>query len=445
MLNLVSIQKDFPILKRKIHGKSLVYLDNAATTQKPRVVIDAMRGYYERTNANIHRGIHTLAEEATEAYEGARKKIADFIGAKDSAEIIFVRNATEAINLVARSFVAPKLLFERSRELLLTEMEHHSNLVPWQMLKSKVSAKGGSAPGGESPKSKVLLKFIPVKPNGTLDYSTFDRLITKQTALVSVTHASNVLGTINDVPRIVRAAHKKSVPVLVDAAQSVPHMPVNVQKLGCDFLVFSGHKMLGPTGIGVLWGRRELLETMPPFLGGGDMIRSVRYDGFEANDLPWKFEAGTPNIAGAIGLGVAVDYLQKIGMKDIREHEIVLTKYALKKMRQISELTIYGPHYRDTISVIHRDRISQYPRTGVIAFNINGVHAHDLASVLDREGIAIRSGHHCAEPLVRKFGQTAMARVSFYFYNTKEEVDRFIVALDRAKKIFHFDTKTSRS
>ncbi|MDO8581319.1 MAG: cysteine desulfurase [bacterium] len=407
------LRNDFPILKRKIHGKSLVYLDNAATTQKPRQVIDAVSRYYAQTNANIHRGIHTLAEEATEAYEGARKKIADFIGAKDPAEIIFVRNATEGINLVARSFVAPRLLFERSRELLLTEMEHHSNLVPWHVLQSKV----------ESPKSKVLLKFIPVKKNGTLDYSKLDTLITKKTALVSVTHASNVLGTINNIPRIVKAAHAKGVPVLVDAAQSAPHMPIDVQKLGCDFLVLSGHKMLGPTGIGVLWGRRELLEAMPPFLGGGDMIRSVRYDGFEPNDLPWKFEAGTPNIAGAIGLGAAVDYLQKISMQNIRAHEMVLTKYALKNMQKISGLTIYGPQ-------------DSKKQTGVISFNLHGIHAHDLASICDREGVAIRSGHHCAEPLVRKFGQNAMARVSFYLYNTKKEIDIFIDALKKAKEIF---------
>ncbi len=409
-----NLRNDFPILKRKVHGKPLVYLDNAATTQKPKVVIDAVSDYYKNTNANIHRGIHTLAEEATEAYEGSRKKIADFIGAKDPAEIIFVRNATEGINLVAHSFVHHNYQLPITNyQILLTEMEHHANLVPWQILKSKV----------ESPKSKVMLKFIPVKKNGVLDYSILDQLITKKTALVSVTHASNVLGTINDISRIVKAAHAKGVPVLVDAAQSVPHMPIDVQKLGCDFLVFSGHKMLGPTGIGVLWGRRELLEAMPPFLGGGDMIRSVRYDGFEPNDLPWKFEAGTPDIAGAIGLGVAVDYLQKIGMQNIRKHEMALTKYALQKIQKIRGLTIYG-------SQNYRERVS------VISFNIEGIHAHDLASICDREGVAIRSGQHCAEPLVRKFGQTAMARVSFYFYNTKEEVDTFIKALEKAKILF---------
>ncbi|MBI4281507.1 cysteine desulfurase [Candidatus Uhrbacteria bacterium] len=412
-----NLRNDFPILKRKIHGLPLVYFDNAATTQKPRAVIDAMSHYYERTNANIHRGIHTLAEEATEAYEGARKKIADFIGAKDPAEIIFVRNATEGINLVAYSYYSliranRRIVSEKEQGvILLTEMEHHSNLVPWQMLNAELGMRN------------YELGFIPVKKDGTLDYSTLDQLITKKTALVSVAHASNVLGTINDIPRIVRAAHKKGVPVLVDAAQSVPHMPIDVQKLGCDFLVFSGHKMLGPTGIGVLWGRRELLEAMPPFLGGGDMIRSVRYDGFEPNDLPWKFEAGTPNIAGAIGLGAAIDYLQKIGMQNIRKHEMSLTKYALGKMQKILGLTIYGPQ-------------DPKKQTGVISFNLDGVHAHDLATIMDREGVAIRSGQHCAEPLVRKFGQTAMARVSFYLYNTKEEVNRFIEALKKAKEIF---------
>lgn len=394
-----NLRNDFPILKRRVHGKPLVYFDNAATTQKPRQVIDAVSHYYERTNANIHRGIHTLAEEATEAYEAARKSIADFIGAKDPAEIIFVRNATEGINLIAHSYVQPK------SHVVLSAMEHHANLVPWHIRQSR-------------------LQFIPVKKDGTLDYSTLDRLITKQTALVSVTHASNVLGTINDIPRIVKAAHAKGVPVLVDAAQSVPHMPIDVQRLGCDFLVFSGHKMLGPTGIGVLWGRRQLLEAMPSFLGGGDMIRSVRYDGFEPNDLPWKFEAGTPHIAGAIGLGAAVDYLQKIGMQNIRSHEMLLTKYALQKMQKIPGLAIYGPQ-------------DPKKQTGVISFNCDGIHAHDLASVLDREGIAIRSGHHCAEPLVRKFGQAAMARVSFYLYNTKDEVDGFITALKKTRKIFN--------
>ncbi|MBI4262002.1 cysteine desulfurase [Candidatus Uhrbacteria bacterium] len=430
MFDIQTVRKDFPILKRQVNGAPLVYLDNAATTQKPRQVIDAITKYYETTNANIHRGIHTLAEEATAQYEDARKKVAAFIGAKDPAEIIFVRNATEGINLVAQSYVRNQCQMSGVKcQVLLSEMEHHSNLVPWQMIKMQ---------NAECRMQNVESRFIPVTPEGTLDLSNLDALL-DGVKFVSITHASNVLGTINDIKKIIEAAHRVGAKVLVDAAQSVPHMTVNVEELGCDFLVFSGHKMYGPTGIGVLWGRRELLEVMPPFLGGGDMIRSVRYNGFEPNDLPWKFEAGTPHITGAIGLGAAVDYVQGIGMDAMREHEQELTRYALKKMRALPDITIYGPKEdSDNTSILRSIEVLHQPvvRGPVIAFNLNGVHAHDVATLLDREGIAIRSGHHCAEPLVKKFGQTAMARISFGMYNTKEEIDILVAGLEKVRKVF---------
>ncbi len=436
MFDVQSIRNDFPILKRKIHGQPLVYLDNAATTQKPRQVIEAITKYYEETNANIHRGIHTLAEEATAQYEDARRKVAGFIGAKDPAEIIFVRNATEGINLVSQSYVHDQCRMQNAEcRILLTEMEHHSNLVPWFQLKQELGIRN----------QELGIRYVPVAPYGTLDLSNLDTLL-DEVQFVSITHASNVLGTINDVKKIIDAAHRVGAKVLMDAAQSVPHMAINVKELGCDFLVFSGHKMYGPTGIGVLWGKRELLESMPPFLGGGDMIRSVHYDGFEPNDLPWKFEAGTPHIGGAIGLGAAVDYVQGIGMDAIREHEQELTRYALGELSKVEGITIYGlknnviPHLmRDPGNQIDGSRLrgrDDNDRGSVISFNLNGIHAHDVATLLDREGIAIRSGHHCAEPLVKKFGQTAMARVSFGMYNTKEEVDALIVGLEKVRKIF---------
>jgi cysteine desulfurase/selenocysteine lyase len=402
------IRSDFPILGRKIHRKPLIYLDSAATSQKPKQVLDAMDEYYELHNANVHRGIHTLSVEATEAYEGARKKVADFVRVKDAAEIIFVRNATEAINLVAYSW--GRLNINRGDEIVVTIAEHHSNFVPWQQLVVENGA---------------TLKIVPVTKNGELDQIAFRKALTKKTKLVAFFHVSNVLGTINDVGRLSLVVRRlaPNAKILVDGAQAVPHMPVDISKLGCDFYVFTGHKMLGPTGIGVLWGRRELLESMPPFMFGGEMISKVSLEKTTWNELPWKFEAGTPNISGVIGLGVAVDYLLKIGMDKVREHDIELTTYATNKLSKVDGVTIYGP------SDVKK-------RGGVVAFNVGSVHAHDVASILDGEGVAIRSGHHCAQPLMDFLNITSCARASFYVYNTKDEVDSLVVGVLKVKEVF---------
>ncbi|MBI4308215.1 MAG: cysteine desulfurase [Chloroflexi bacterium] len=410
-MNVQAIRKDFPILARQVRGKPLVYLDNAATTQKPWCVIDALTRYYERSNANVHRAVHALSEEATAAYEEARLKVKEFVNAEAPECIVFVRNTTEAINLVAhawgRKYVGP------GDEILLTEMEHHSNLVPWQLL---AQAKGAH------------LKFIPITPDYTLDMERLDVLLTGRTKIVSVTHMSNVLGTINPVVEIARAAHQAGARVLVDGAQAAPHMPVDVQALGCDFYAFSGHKMLGPTGIGVLYGKRDLLEAMDTFLGGGDMIRQVWPDHSTWNDVPAKFEAGTPNIADAIGLGAAIDYLRGLGMERVREHEVALTQYALDALFALEAVTVYGP------SVV---RI----RGGAVSFNYQDIHPHDLGTVLDREGVAIRAGHHCAQPLMRRLNVAATARASFYIYNTAQEVDILIEALKKAGAYLGFQER----
>jgi len=420
-LNTRKIRKDFPILKRVIHGKSLIYFDNAATSQKPNQVIDAISDYYKNYNANVHRGVHKLSEEATEAYEAARKKVANFVNAGDSHQIVFVRNATEAINLVAYSWGRANI--KKGDEILLTQMEHHSNLVPWQMLAKEVGAK---------------LKFIPINESGELivHSSELKQYISHKTKLVGLTHVSNVLGTINPVKQIIekiselKTQNSKLAPkVLIDGAQAVPHMPVSIQNIDPDFYVFTGHKMLGPTGIGVLYAKMELLEDMEPFLGGGDMIMEVGWEKSTWNYVPWKFEAGTPDVSGAIGLGAAVDYLSLLGMKNVREHEKELTNYALEKLSKVHSLVVYGP------SDIEK-------RGGVISFNIVddkgevAIHPHDLASILDAEGIAIRSGHHCAQPLMKVLGISAAARVSFYVYNTKEEIDKLVPAIEKAKRIF---------
>lgn len=408
MLNVSQIRKDFPILKRKINGKPLIYLDNAATTQKPQAVIDAIVDYYTNHNANIHRGIHTLAEEATGLYESARKKIADFFGAKSEKEIIFVRNSTEAINLVAYSYARSNLT--KGDEIILTQSEHHSNLVPWQMIAKEKGA---------------ILRFIRTKENGFLDLTHFQKLLSPKTKIVSIVHISNVLGIINPVEEIADMSHQFGAKVLVDGSQSAPRMPINLQNLKCDFFAVTGHKMAGPTGIGILWGREEILAKMPPFLGGGDMIKKVSFERFIPNDLPYKFEAGTPNIADTIGFGAAIDYLDKLGMENIFEHEKKLTDYALKCLNSISGLIIYGPKFSQK-------------KVGVIAFNIKGIHPHDLAQILDADGIAIRSGFHCAMPYHREIlHTTASARISFYIYNTLEEIDLLVKSLERAKKIFH--------
>ncbi len=405
-LNIHQIRKDFPILQRETRdGVRVVYLDSTATSQKPRQVIEAMNAYYQKSNANIHRGVHTLAEEATTLYEGAREKIAAFIHASSAREIIYTRNATEAINLVAYSWGRANL--QAGDLVVLTEMEHHSNLVPWQMLQAE---------------KNIELDFIPVTENGLLDLDVYKSLLDRAPKFVSFTHMSNVLGTINPVQEMIQMAHQAGAIVLVDGAQSVPHLKVDVQKLEADFYVFSAHKMCGPTGIGVLYGKSALLEAMPPFLGGGDMIKEVKLKSFRANTLPHKFEAGTPAIAEAVGFGAAVDYLSAIGMENIAKHEHEITEYALERLEEIPGLKLFGP--------------SANKKGGVAAFTLEGVHPHDVAQILDKDGIAIRAGHHCAQPLHEKFGIPATSRASFYLYSTKEEVDLLVNGIYKVKEMF---------
>ena len=408
MLDIKAIRKDFPILSRKVYGKPLVYLDNAATSQKPFSVIETITRYYQNYNSNVHRGVHALSMEATEHYEAAREKVATFIGAPHSDCLIFVRGTTEGINLVASSWAIPNLGPED--EILLSEMEHHSNLIPWQRVSQITGA---------------ILKFIPVTPEGTLELKNLPNLINNKTKLVSITHVSNVLGTINPVKEIARKAHEVGALIMLDAAQSVPHMPVNVQDLECDFLAFSSHKMLGPTGIGGLYVRPSVLKTMQPFQSGGEMVKEVTFESASWNDLPFQFEAGTPSIAASIGLGAAVDYLQSIGMDEVRNHEMSITEYALEELKHLSEdFIFYGTK---NISI----------RGGAISFHSDLVHPHDLGTILDQEGIAIRTGHHCAMPLVReRLKVSATARASFYIYNTEDEVDQFVKALKKATRIF---------
>ena len=443
-MNIAKIRRDFPILSRKVNGHPLVYLDNAATSQKPRQVIEAITNYYRSHNANVHRGIHTLSVEATEAYETARAKIAKFLGVGDVSEIIFVRNATEAINLVAYAW--GRLNINKEDEIVLTVAEHHSNFVVWQQLAVENGA---------------ILKIVPVDENGELDLVAFKKALTKKTKLVTFFHVSNVLGTINQVDSLSTIVRRQSprAKILIDGAQAVPHMPVDIGSIGCDFYVFTGHKMLGPTGVGVLWARRELLEKMPPFLFGGEMISKVTLDESSWNDLPWKFEAGTPDVAGVVGLGAAVDYLQALGMDNIRKHEIELTKYAIERLSKIPDVIIYGPRSNviarnpDSIGTTKQSKNSENrslrfarddkrggfdddKRAGVVSFNVSNIHAHDVASILDSEGVAIRSGHHCAQPLMEFLGIASAARASFYIYNTKEEIDRLVEGILKVKKTF---------
>lgn len=408
-LKVISVEKvraDFPILQREVRpGVKLVYLDSTATAQKPLAVIEAMDKYYRWSNANIHRGVHTLGEEATALYEAARQRVARFINARKTREIVFTRNTTEAINLVAYSWGRSQL---RPGDLIvLTEMEHHSNLVPWQIL---------------AVEKELCLEFVPVTEDGYLDLATYQRLLDQNPRLVAFTHMSNVLGTINPVAQMVELAHQVGALVLVDGAQSVPHMRIDVQALGVDFLAFSAHKMLGPTGIGVLYAREDLLEQMPPFLGGGDMIKKVQLRSFVPNEVPYKFEAGTPAIAEAVGFAAAIDYLEDVGMEAIATHERELVAYALERLATIPGLKVYGPPAEH--------------RGGVVSFSIDGVHPHDVAQILDREGIAVRAGHHCAMPLHEKLGVTATTRASFYLYNTLDEVERLVEAVRKVQTIF---------
>ena len=408
VINIESIRSDFPILKRKVHkDKPLVYLDNAATTQKPIQVIDAISNYYLNYNSNIHRAVHQLAEEATAAFEATRDKVAKFINVQNREELVFVRGTTEAINLVAYSWGRQNV--HKDDIIVTTEYEHHSNIVPWQLLAKEKGAK---------------LEYIGVDDNGELILDQLGGYLdTGRVKLVTFSQMSNVLGTITDSAEIIKKCHEKGVRVLVDAAQSVPHLEIDLQKLDCDFFAFSAHKMLGPTGVGVLWAKKELLEGMTPFNGGGDMIREVHKYETTWNDLPYKFEAGTPNIAGVIGFSAAIDYLERIGMDKVREHEIELTTYALDKLSQIKGIKLYGPN-----------EIAK--RGGVISFNLGDIHPHDLATIIDEDGVAIRSGHHCAQVLMERLDVAATSRASFYIYNRKEEVDVFIKSLNRARELF---------
>jgi len=403
-MNVKEIRKLFPILHQEVNGHPLVYLDSAATSQKPLPVIEAVERYYREYNSNVHRGVHTLGTKATDAYEGAREKVARFLNAPDSAQIIFTRGTTSALNLVAWSYA--RRVLREGDEIVITPMEHHSNLIPWQQ-----AAKATGA----------TLKYVPLRPDGTIAVEDFAQTVTRRTKIVAVTHVSNVLGTINPIKTFAAIAHEKGAVIVVDGAQSTPHMKVDVQDLDVDFYAFSGHKMCAPTGIGVLYGKRHLLEQMEPVEFGGEMIDTVELYDSTWKEIPWKFEGGTPIIAGAIGLAAAIDFLESVGLDAIRAHEEQLARYALERLRAIDGVTVYGPE----------------ERAGLVTFNVEGVHPHDVATVLDSRGIAVRAGHHCAQPLMRWLGVTATARASFYLYNTEEEIDKLADALQYAKEYFH--------
>jgi len=403
-LDVEAVRKDFPILARKVHGQPLVYLDNGATSQKPQVVIDALSRYYAEENSNIHRGVHYLSEYATAAYEGAREKIKRFINAPKSQEIIFVRGTTEAINLVAQSY--GRTFLKAGDEIIVSAMEHHSNIVPWQILSEQVGAR---------------LRVIPINHDGELVMDEYRRLLTEKTKFVSVTHISNALGTIVPVKEVVALARERGVPVMLDGAQAAPHLKLDVQEIGCDFYAFSGHKLFGPTGVGVLFGRSELLERMPPYQGGGDMISLVTFEKTHYNVLPYKFEAGTPHIAGGIGLGAAIDYLGKLNWEQVVSHEQDLLAYATDALLTIPGLKIIG---------------TAKEKAGVISFVFDHVHAHDVGTILDQEGVAVRTGHHCAMPVMQRFGVPATTRASFAFYNTRDEVDALKKAIHRVLRVF---------
>jgi len=409
MLDVQRIRRDFPILDQQVNGHQLVYLDNAATTQKPRVVIDALVNYYETTNANIHRGIHTLAVRATDQYEGVRGKVAAHIGAANPQDIVFTRNTTESINLVARSWGDANL--REGDEIVLTVMEHHSNIVPWQLLAARTGAR---------------LRYIDIDSEGVLELDALRAAVGPRTKLVTVVHMSNVLGTINPITEIGLIAHGAGALLLVDGAQSAPHLPIDVAALGCDFFAFSAHKMLGPTGVGVLWAKPGLLEEMPPFLGGGEMISVVREEASTWADVPHKFEAGTPNIADVIAFGAAIDYLNGIGMAQVREHEIRITAYAIDRLKSVGAC-VHGPQ-------------DAAVRGGAVSFAIDGLHPHDVSTIVDSYGVAIRAGHHCAQLLMRRLKVPATSRASFYIYNDTSEVDALIEALEHARKVFSLDS-----
>ena len=398
------VRADFPVLRQQVNGKPLVYLDNGATSQKPQAVIDELVRYYSTENANVHRGVHTLSQNATDDYEGARAKVKRLLNAADDHEIIFTRGTTDSLNIVAQSFGKQSL--GPGDEVIVSNMEHHSNIVPWQMLREE---KG------------VVLSVVPIDESGELLMDEYERMLSPRTKLVSITHVSNALGTILPVEQIISLAHHRGVPVMLDGAQAVPHMAVDVQKLDCDFYVFSGHKIFGPTGIGVLYGKAELLEDMPPVQGGGDMIKSVTFEKTIYNDLPYKFEAGTPNIAGAIGLGAAIDYVQSVGYESFAAHEDELLDYGTKALEQIGGLRIIGtaPH-----------------KAGILSFVLDNVHPHDIGTILDAEGVAVRTGHHCAQPVMQRFQIPATVRASMAMYNTREDIDALVRAIDRVIEVF---------
>ncbi|HNX68998.1 MAG TPA: cysteine desulfurase [Candidatus Omnitrophota bacterium] len=402
--NAEEVRKDFPLLNEQVYGKPLTYLDNAATTQKPQSVIDTITQFYSKENANIHRGIFCLSEQATKRYKSARHKVQEFLHAASDKEILFVRGTTEAINLVVQCY--GRAFLKKDDEVLITHMEHHSNIVPWQMLRDERGIK---------------LKVAPINDDGELLLDEFKKLLTDKVKFVSVVHVSNALGTVNPVKEIVRLAHEKGAVVLLDGAQAVAHTPVDVQDLGCDFYAFSGHKLLGPTGIGVLYGRKELLEKMPPYQGGGDMIRTVTFEKTTYNELPYKFEAGTPHIAGVIGLGTAIDYIRSVGIERIESYEQELLKYGTEKLLQIPGLRLIGTARK---------------KSAILSFVLGEAHAHDIGTILDRQGIAIRAGHHCAMPVMQRFNVPATTRASFAFYNTRQEIDRLVAALHEVTEVF---------
>jgi cysteine desulfurase / selenocysteine lyase len=402
-LDVAAIRRDFPVLHQNVNGKPLVYLDNAASSQRPKAVIDAISRYYEHDHANVHRGVHTLSQRATDAYEGARETVRRFINARDTKEIIFVRGTTEAVNLVAQSFARPR--FQPGDEILISALEHHANIVPWQLLREQIG---------------VVLKVIPITQSGEVDFVEFQKLIGPRTKLLALAHVSNALGTIVPVEKFIAVAKQHGVPVLLDGAQAVPHSVVDVQALDCDFYCFSSHKMLGPTGMGILYGKQQLLEAMPPWQGGGDMILSVSFDKTTYNQLPWKFEAGTPNISGAIGLAAAIGYLEKIGMARIAAYEHELLEYATERLGNLPGLRLVG---------------TAPNKAAVVSFTLDGIHPHDIGTILDTEGVAIRTGHHCAMPVMDFFKIPATARASMSFYNTFEEIDRLVAALEQTRKV----------
>jgi len=403
-IDILEIRKDFPILDQEVNGYPLVYLDNAASSQKPIQVIEAVDNYYRKDNANVHRGVHRLSQRATDAYEASREKVRDFVNAKSDTEIVFVRGATEAINLIAQSFVRPQI--NGGDEILISHMEHHANIVPWQMLCEQTGAK---------------LKVIPMTLEGELDLSGFDELLTDKTKILAFGHVSNALGTVNPAKEMIAKAHAKNIPVLLDGAQAVPHMAVDVQDLDCDFYVFSGHKMFAPTGIGALYGKQDLLEEMPPWQGGGDMILSVSFDHTQYNEVPYKFEAGTPHIAGSIGMGAAIDYMNAIGIDKLAQHEHDLLVTATAKLEALDGIRIIG---------------TAKEKASVLSFMIEGVHPHDVGTIFDQQGVAIRTGHHCAQPVMQFFGIPATARASFAFYNTMEEIDALVGSIQKVQELF---------